>query len=43
MTQDGMTQTKARLATETEMGAVTLKVADLDNMIRYYTQALPLN
>lgn len=31
-----------RLAAETEMGAVTLKVADLDNMIRYYTQALPL-
>src|SRR5699024_7381677 len=42
MTQDGMTQTRARLATETEMGAVTLKVGDLDNMIRYYTQALPL-
>lgn len=30
------------LADETEMGAVTLKVADLDNMIKYYTQALPL-
>lgn len=43
MTQNGITQTDARLAAETEMGAVTLKVADLDNMIRYYTQALPLN
>ena len=32
----------ARLADDTEMGAVTLKVADLDNMIKYYTQALPL-
>lgn len=31
-----------RLADDTEMGAVTLKVADLDNMIKYYTQALPL-
>lgn len=31
-----------RLADDTEMGAVTLKVADLDNMIKYYTKALPL-
>lgn len=31
-----------QLAPGTQMGAVTLKVADLNNMIRYYTQALPL-
>lgn len=42
MTQNEITQDDARLAADTEMGAVTLKVADLDNMIRYYTQALPL-
>src|SRR5699024_11880061 len=43
MTQHELIQSDARLASETEMGAVTLKVADLDNMIRYYTNALPLN
>lgn len=32
----------ARLADDTEMGAVTLKVRNLDNMIKYYTEALPL-
>lgn len=39
-----MTQSveSTRLAADTQMGAVTLKVADLDNMIKYYTQALPL-
>lgn len=42
MTDNVLTPKNARLAAETEMGAVTLKVADLDNMIRYYTQALPL-
>ena len=42
MTQHVATGENARLADETEMGTVTLKVADLDNMIKYYTQALPL-
>lgn len=42
MTQNEITQDNVRLAADTEMGAVTLKVADLDNMIGYYTQALPL-
>ena len=42
MTQNLETFENARLADQTEMGAVTLKVADLDNMIKYYTQALPL-
>lgn len=42
MTQNVETFENARLADQTEMGAVTLKVADLDNMIKYYTQALPL-
>ncbi|MCD1269723.1 VOC family protein [Microbacterium sp. MEC084] len=31
-----------RLAADTAMGAVTLRVAALDAMIRYYTQAVPL-
>jgi len=31
-----------RLAADTRMGAVTLRVADLDGMIRYYTEAVPL-
>ncbi|WP_344753268.1 VOC family protein [Gryllotalpicola koreensis] len=31
-----------RLAADTAMGTVTLRVADLDGMIRYYTQAVPL-
>lgn len=31
-----------KLAPGTAMGAVTLKVGDLDGMIRYYTQAVPL-
>lgn len=30
------------LAADTAMGPVTLRVADLDAMIRYYTQAVPL-
>ncbi len=30
------------LAADTTMGAVTLRVADLDRMIGYYTQAVPL-
>ncbi len=42
MTQNIETIENARLADETEMGTVTLKVADLDNMIKYYTHALPL-
>jgi len=42
MTQHIDAVENARLADETHMGAVTLKVADLDNMIKYYTQALPL-
>lgn len=42
MTQNVETFENARLADQTEMGAVTLKVADLDNMRNYYTQALPL-
>ena len=31
-----------KLAAATHMGAVTLKVGDLDAMIRYYTEAVPL-
>lgn len=31
-----------RLAADTSMGAVTLRVADLEGMIRYYTEAVPL-
>ena len=31
-----------KLAADTGMGAVTLRVADLDRMIGYYTQAVPL-
>nr|WP_274636426.1 VOC family protein [Microbacterium bovistercoris] len=31
-----------KLAADTAMGAVTLKVGDLDGMISYYTQAVPL-
>ncbi|HEY0248681.1 MAG TPA: VOC family protein [Gryllotalpicola sp.] len=31
-----------KLAADTAMGAVTLDVADLDGMIRYYTRAVPL-
>ncbi|WP_347271926.1 hypothetical protein [Microbacterium sp. H1-D42] len=31
-----------RLAADTSTGAVTLRVADLDAMIRYYTRAVPL-
>lgn len=31
-----------KLAADTGMGAVTLKVADLDAMIHYYTRAVPL-
>ncbi|QAY70149.1 VOC family protein [Xylanimonas protaetiae] len=31
-----------RIAADTAMGAVTLRVADLDRMIAYYTQAVPL-
>src|SRR5690625_1799502 len=42
MTQQTYIIENARLADETEMGAVTLKVRDLDNMIKYYTEALPL-
>ena len=42
MTQNIDVIENPRLADDTEMGAVTLKVADLDNMIKYYTQALPL-
>lgn len=42
MTQNLDAIQNTSLAAETEMGAVTLKVADLDNMIAYYTQALPL-
>jgi catechol 2,3-dioxygenase len=42
MTQHIDAVENARLADKTHMGAVTLKVADLDNMIKYYTQALPL-
>lgn len=42
MTEPVLTSEDPRLAADTEMGAVTLKVRDLDNMIRYYTQALPL-
>lgn len=41
MIQEVTNQQSHRLAPETSMGAVTLKVADLDNMLRYYTQALP--
>lgn len=42
MTQHVENFENARLADDTQMGAVTLKVADLDNMINYYTKALPL-
>ena len=42
MTQQNDIIENARLADGTEMGAVTLKVRDLDNMIKYYTEALPL-
>lgn len=38
-----MTEIKSqKLAPQTTMGTVTLNVRDLDHMIRYYTQALPL-
>jgi len=37
-----MDTTTDRLAADTLMGAVTLRVADLDGMIRYYTEAVPL-
>lgn len=33
---------QTRIPADTGMGAVTLRVADLDAMIRYYTQAVPL-
>lgn len=42
MTENTATMSAARLADATEMGTVTLKVADLDKMISYYTKALPL-
>lgn len=42
MTQPVENFENARLADDTQMGAVTLKVSDLDNMINYYTKALPL-
>jgi|GEM_PF-5656523 len=42
MTQHIDAVENARLVDKTHMGAVTLKVADLDNMSKYYTQALPL-
>lgn len=42
MTQHTSALANPRLADGTAVGAVTLKVDDLDNMIKYYTQALPL-
>lgn len=42
MTENAQTLHTGRLADATQMGTVTLKVADLDNMIKYYTTALPL-